>query len=114
MSLNIKKGDTVVALIGEYSGKRGKVLNVIPSKERVVVEGVNIVKKHKKPKNQQDIGGIIKKEASIHVSNVMVICPQCNKPTRTGHAKIADGDKQIKVRVCKKCGANIKTADDTK
>ena len=52
--------------------------------------------------------------APIHVSNVMVICPKCNKPTRTGHAKIADGDKQIKVRVCKKCGANIKTADDTK
>ena len=114
MSLNVKKGDTVVVLTGKDSGKKGKVLSVDTAAERVVVEGVNVATKHKKPKNQQDIGGIVKKEAPIHVSDVMVICPKCNKPTRTGHAKIADGDTQIKVRVCKKCGANIKTADDTK
>lgn len=114
MSLNVKKGDTVVVLTGKDSGKKGKVLSVDTAAESVVVEGVNVATKHKKPKNQQDIGGIVKKEAPIHVSNVMVICPKCNKPTRTGHAKIADGDKQIKVRVCKKCGANIKTADGTK
>lgn len=114
MSLHVKKGDTVVVLTGKDSGKKGKVLEVNPSAERVVVEGVNIATKHKKPKSQQDIGGIVKKEAPIHVSNVMVVCPKCNKATRTGSAKIADGDKQIKVRICKKCGAEIKTVDSSK
>ncbi len=114
MSLNVKKGDTVVVLTGKDSGKKGKVLSVNTAAERVVVEGVNVATTHKKPKNQQDVGGIVKKEAPIHVSNVMVICPKCNKPTRTGHAVVEEGDKKTKVRVCKKCGANIKTADDTK
>ena len=114
MSLHVKKGDTVVVLTGKDSGKKGKVLQASPATERVVVEGVNVVSRHKKPRSQQDTGGIVKKEAPIHVSNVMVICPKCNKPTRTGHAKIADGDKEIKVRICKKCGATIKTVDATK
>ena len=114
MSLHVKKGDTVVVLTGKDSGAKGKVLSVDTAGERVIVEGVNVATKHKKPKNQQDIGGIVKKEAPIHASNVMVICPKCNKPTRTGHTVIEDGDKKIKVRVCKKCGATIKTADDTK
>ena len=114
MSLNIKKGDTVVVLTGKDSGKKGKVLEVNPSAERVVVEGVNVATKHKKPRNQKDIGGIVKKEAPIHVSNVMVVCPKCNKATRTGNAKVADGDKEIKVRICKKCGAQIKTVDTSK
>ena len=111
MSLNIKKGDTVVVLTGKDSGKKGKVLQAIPADERVIVEGVNVVSKHKKPRNQQDIGGIVKKEAPVHVSNVMVICPKCNKPTKVGHLK---NDKGVKVRVCKKCGAQIKTADGSK
>ena len=114
MSLHVKKGDTVVVLTGKDSGKKGKVLQVSPAAERVVVEGVNVVSRHKKPRSQQDTGGIVKKEAPIHVSNVMVICPKCNKPTRTGLAKIADGDLEIKVRICKKCGAAIKTVDATK
>ena len=114
MSLHVKKGDTVVVLSGKDSGKKGKVLEVNPSAERVVVEGVNVATKHKKPRNQKDIGGIVKKEAPIHVSNVMVVCPKCGKATRTGNAKVADGDKQIKVRICKKCGAEIKTVDSSK
>lgn len=114
MSLHVKKGDTVVVLSGKDSGKKGKVLEVNPSAERVVVEGVNVATKHKKPRSQKDIGGIVKKEAPIHVSNVMVVCPKCNKATRTGNAKVADGDKQIKVRICKKCGAEIKTVDSSK
>ncbi len=110
MSLNIKKGDSVIVLTGKDSGKKGKVLSVNVAKETVIVEGVNVATKHKKPKNQKDIGGLVKMETPIHVSNVMVICPKCNKPTKTGSA-VVDG---VKVRVCKKCGATIKTADATK
>ena len=110
MSLNIKKGDSVIVLTGKDKGKKGKVLRVDVAKESVIVEGVNVATKHKKPKNQQDIGGLVKVENPIHVSNVMVICPKCNKPTRTGH-DVKDGEK---VRICKKCGAVIKTADATK
>ena len=113
-SLNIKKGDEVVILTGKDSGKKGKVLAVLTEEERVVVEGRQKVSKHKKPRSQKDVGGIVTQEASIHVSNVMVICPKCGKATRTGHQIIEDGDKKIKVRVCKKCGATIKTADATK
>ncbi|MBP5312297.1 MAG: 50S ribosomal protein L24 [Clostridia bacterium] len=111
-SLNIKKGDTVLIITGEDAGKKGKVLKVIPETQRVVVEGRNKVTKHRKPRNQRDSGGIVEQEASIHVSNVMVVCPKCGKATRTG-IKLT-GDKSKKVRVCKECGAEIPTADDTK
>ena len=110
MSLNIKKGDSVIVLTGKDAGKKGKVLRAIPSEEKVIVEGVNVATKHKKPRNQGDVGGIVKVEAPIHVSNVMVICPKCNKPTKVGHLKTENG----KVRICKKCGAQIKTADGSK
>ncbi len=115
-SLNIKKGDTVVITTGVDKGKKGKVLKVLVDEERVVVEGRQKVTKHKKPRSQKDVGGIVEQEASIHVSNVMLICPKCGKPTRTGSKKIADGDKTVKVRVCKNkdCGAEIKTVDGTK
>lgn len=113
-SLNIKKGDNVLIITGEDAGKKGKVLKVLTEEESVVVEGRKKVTKHKKPRSQRDVGGIVEQESRIHVSNVMVICPKCNQPTRTGHKVITDGDKAVKVRVCKKCGAEIKTADATK
>lgn len=111
-NLNIKKGDTVMILCGEDAGKKGKVLTVLPEAQRVVVEGRNKVTKHQKPRSQKDAGGIVEQESSIHVSNVMVICPKCGAATKTG-VKLTD-DKNKKVRVCKKCGAEIATPDTTK
>lgn len=95
--LSIKTGDNVVVISGKDKGKQGKVLAVSPTKGRVIVEGVNIVSRHTKPRSAQDQGGIIKREGSISVSNVMVICPVCGKATRVYH-KVVDGKN---VRVCK-------------
>lgn len=105
MSLNVKKGDTVVVIAGKEKGKVGKINLVNPNEKRVAVEGVNLVSKHKKPKSAQDKGGIIKKEGTIDVSNVQVICAGCNKATRVAH-NFVDGKK---VRVCKHCGASLDT-----
>ena len=101
MSLTVKKGDTVVVIAGKDKNKTGKVLEVSPKTGKVLVENVNIVTKHNKPKSQQDKGGIVKKPAAIEVSNVMVICPECGKATRVAHTEV-EGKK---VRACKKCGA---------
>ncbi|MEF9988006.1 MAG: 50S ribosomal protein L24 [Christensenella sp.] len=101
--MNIKKGDTAVVISGKEKGKQAKVLKVEPAKDRVVLEGTNMLTKHKKPKNQTTPGGIIKQEGAITASNVMVICPKCNKATRVGH-EIKDGKK---TRICKKCGATL-------
>ena len=95
----IKKDDTVQVIAGKDKGKRGKVLKILREKNRVVVEGVNIVKKAMKRRSQQDRGGIVEIEAGLDVSNVMIVCKKCG-PTRIGY-KI-DGSK--KVRVCRKCG----------
>lgn len=103
MAMNIKKGDTAVVISGKEKGKQAKVLKVEPAKDRVVLEGTNMLTKHKKPKNQTTPGGIIKQEGAITASNVMVICPKCNKATRVGH-EIKDGKK---TRICKKCGATL-------
>ena len=103
MAMNVKKGDTVIVLSGKDKGKQGKVLNVLPKESKVVVEGVNVVSRHTKPRKQGDQGGIIKKEAPIYACKVQKVCPKCNKPTRIGHK--VEGDK--KVRICKKCGAEI-------
>ncbi|HEX8948953.1 MAG TPA: 50S ribosomal protein L24 [Dissulfurispiraceae bacterium] len=100
MGLRIKKGDTAVVTTGKNKGKKGRILSVIPSEERVVVEGINIVKRHTKPNKKYTQGGIIEKEAPIHISNVMLQCPKCGKPTRIGNAILEDGRK---LRVCKKC-----------
>ncbi len=97
---HVKKDDTVMVLTGKDKGKTGKILKVIPKKMRVIVEGVNIVKKHQKPTQANPEGGIITKEAPIHVSNVLLFCPKCAKGVRT--KKKIEGDK--KVRVCVKCG----------
>ena len=101
--MNIKKDDKVIVLSGKDKGKQGKVLSADPKAMKVVVEGVNIATKHQKPMKQGQDGGIIKVETPIYVSKVQLVCPKCGKGTRVGH-KIADGKK---VRVCKKCGAEV-------
>ncbi len=102
--LHIKKGDTVYVNAGNDKGKTGKVLSVEPSKDRAIVEGINMVSKHTKPNSKQPQGGIIKKEAGIHISNLQLIDPQSGKPTRVGYR--FEGDK--KVRYAKKSGEEIK------
>ncbi|MCS7215019.1 MAG: 50S ribosomal protein L24 [Thermodesulfovibrio sp.] len=100
MGLRIKKGDTVMVLSGKDRDKKGRVLVVMPKKERLIVEGVNIVKKHQKPSRKYPQGGIIEKEFPIYISKVMLVCPKCDRPTRIGARILEDGRK---VRVCKKC-----------
>ena len=102
--MRIKKGDTVQVLSGNDKGKKGEVLEVIPKDSKVVVKGVNVRKKHIKPRKQGDEGGIIPIECAIDSSKVNVVCPKCGKSTRVEY-KVED-DK--KVRICKKCGAVIK------
>ncbi|QGU00789.1 LSU ribosomal protein L24p (L26e) [Candidatus Syntrophocurvum alkaliphilum] len=99
--MKIKKGDMVMVMTGKDTGKSGKVLRVIPRENRVVIEGVNRVKKHQKPSRQLPQGGIMNVEAPLNASNVMVLCIKCDKPTRIGN-KISD--QQEKVRYCKQCG----------
>ena len=102
--LHIKKGDTVYVNAGNDKGKTGKVLSVIPDKDRAIVEGINMVSKHTKPNANQPQGGIIKREAGIHVSNLQLIDPASQKPTRIGR-KFVDGKK---VRYAQKSGEEIK------
>ena len=102
--MKIRKGDTVQVLSGNDKGKTGEVLEVMPKQEKIVVKGVNIRKKHVKPRKQGDEGGIISVECGIHTSKVNVVCPKCNKPARIGYKM----EKEGKVRVCKKCGTIIK------
>ena len=102
-NLKIKKNDTVVVLSGKDKGKQGKVLGTIPSEAKVVVEGINMVTCHIKPRRQGEEGGIVKREAAIYASKVQVVCPKCGKGTRVAH-KIEDGKKS---RICKKCGAEL-------
>ena len=102
--MNVKKGDTVVVLSGKDKGKQGKVQGTIPSEAKVLVEGINMVTCHTKPRRQGEEGGIVKREAPLYACKVQRVCPKCNKPTRPAHKLLADGKK---VRVCKKCGAEI-------
>ncbi len=99
----VKKGDQAVVISGKEKGKKGKVSQVIPTTGKVVIENVNVVSRHKKPRSAQEKGGIMKKAAPIDASNVMVVCPACGKATRVAH-KVIDGEK---ARVCKKCGASL-------
>lgn len=101
--IHVRKGDLVMVITGKDAGKKGKVLEVLPKKGRVVVDKVNIVKRHTKPSQANPQGGIIEKEAAIHSSNVMLFCPECNSVTRV-NVKITEAGK---VRVCKKCGVNL-------
>ena len=102
--MNVKKGDKVVVLSGKDKGKEGQVLVAKPAEGKVIVEGVAVVKKAQRPTAQNQQGGFVEKEAAIDVSNVMLVCPKCGKPTRVGHDVDDNGNK---VRVCKKCGAKF-------
>ena len=104
-SLNIRKGDTVVVISGKDKGKKGRVSATHPKEGKVLVEGVNVVSRHMKPKGQTDPGGIRKGESAIYACKVMCVCPHCRKSTRIAHLVHPDGEK---VRVCKKCGDEIK------
>ena len=99
--MHVVKNDTVKILSGKYKDKTGKVLKVFPKNDRVIVEGVNIIKRHTKPSQKNQQGGIVEKEAPIHVSNVMVIDPKTSQPTRIGYKILDDGTK---VRISKKSG----------
>ena len=97
----VRKNDNVVVITGKDRGKRGRVLKVLPAKNRVVVEGVNIIKRHTKPNPGKQIkGGVVEREAPLHASNVQVVCPECGAATRIGHKILGDGRK---VRICRKC-----------
>jgi large subunit ribosomal protein L24 len=100
MGLHIKKNDSILVISGREKGKRGRVLSVYPLKDSLLIEKINMIKKHMKPTRKYTQGGIIEKEAPIHISNVMLICPKCNKPTRISNASLQGGKK---ARVCKKC-----------
>ena len=101
----IKKNDEVYILRGKDRGKTGRVLVVIPDKERIVIEGVQMIKRHTRPNPQKNIqGGIVEREASVHISNVAILCKNCKKHTRLGSQVLADGRR---VRVCKKCNTAI-------
>ena len=106
--MNIKKDDTVIVISGKDKGKKGKVIKAMPKENKVIVEGVNQIKKHQKPNNANPNGGIVEFEAPIHVSNVMLIDPSTNEPTRVGF-KVVDGKK---VRVSKKSGNAIEYKED--
>lgn len=99
--IRLRRNDTVLVIAGKDAGKQGKILQVIPEKNRVIVQGVGFIKRHTKPNPQRNIkGGIAEREAPIHASNVMVICGECGKRTRIGSRTLADGRK---VRICRRC-----------
>jgi large subunit ribosomal protein L24 len=103
-ALRIKKGDQVAVTAGKEKGKNGKVLRTMPEDQRVIVEGLNLVKRATRPSQKNPQGGFITKEGSMHVSNVMVICQSCDRPTRVGHRVTDEGNK---IRVCRRCKADI-------
>lgn len=102
--MHVKKGDTVKVLAGRDKGKEGQIIRAMPKENRVLVDKLNLVKRHQKPTEELPEGGIITKEAPIHVSNVMLICKSCKKPTRIAHKFLDDGKK---VRACKHCGGTL-------
>ena len=104
LGAHVKRGDTVAVIAGKERGKRGKVLIVLPAKRRVIVEKVNMIKRHQRPTQKLRQGGIIEREGTLNLSNVMVVCGKCDRPTRTGIQALAEGKK---ARVCKRCGEMI-------
>ncbi len=100
MALGIRKEDTVHVITGKYKGRSGRVLKVDKGKGSVLIEKINIIKKHMKPNKTYTQGGIIEKEAPVHLSNVMLVCPKCSKPTKIGAMPLEGGKKH---RTCKKC-----------
>jgi large subunit ribosomal protein L24 len=103
--MNVRKNDNVTVVSGNSVGKQGKVLKVFSKENRIIIEGVNVMKRHSRPSQKNPQGGIVQKEAPINLSNVMVVCPKCGKTTRIGHATIKDAGsgKNKKMRVCKHC-----------
>ena len=104
MGLGIKKNDTVMLISGDEKGKSGRVLSVLPSKDRILIESLNMIKRHMKPSKKYSQGGIIEKEAPVRLSKVMLVCPKCSKPTRIGNIMLENGKK---IRSCKKCSEVI-------
>lgn len=102
--LHVKKGDQVLVLAGNDAGKKGRVIEVIPAKSRVVVDGVNIQKRHTRPTRQSPQGGVIERPGPIHSSNVALVCPSCKQHTRPRIERTKDGDPK---RICRKCGKSI-------
>ncbi|MFQ5636954.1 MAG: 50S ribosomal protein L24 [bacterium] len=107
--MHVRRDEQVLVISGEYKGKRGRILKVFPQKNRIIVEGVNFISRHMRPTQNMPQGGIVKKEAAIHISNVMVVCPKCDTPTRSGTKIIGDEGKasRRKAKVCKNCGEMI-------
>jgi large subunit ribosomal protein L24 len=116
-TMKVKKGDVVHVLRGKDAGKEGRVVEALPKEGRVVVENINVVKRHRRPRAIQNTsglggaamvpGGIIELPAPLPVSNVMVVCPMCGKPSRVGTVEKTVKDKTVRVRVCKRCGEEI-------
>jgi large subunit ribosomal protein L24 len=102
--VHVRKGDTVEIIAGKHRGKRGKILQVIPKSGKLIIEGVNIVKRHSKPTQKLPQGGIVEKEAPLYSARVMLVCPKCGQASRVGHGYLGDGTK---IRVCKNCGEQI-------
>ncbi len=101
VGLRVRKNDQVVVIAGRDRGKRGKVLRIFPTRNRAIVERINMIKRHTRPNPQQNIkGGLVEREASIDVSNLMIVCSECDRPTRLRHRRLNDGRK---VRVCHQC-----------
>ncbi len=102
--VHVKTGDEVIVINGKYRGQKGKVLDVSPSEGKVIVEGINIITKHVKPRRMGEVGGLVKAESALYADKVQLVCPKCHEATRVGHSFDKDGKK---VRVCKKCGAQF-------
>lgn len=99
--MQIRKNDSVMVISGKEKGKTGKVLRVLPKEDSVLIERLNLVKRHSRPRGPKQPGGIVEKEASIPVSNLMIMCDKCNAPVRIGHKILNDGGK---IRICRRCG----------
>ena len=99
--MQIRRNDSVMVIAGKERGKTGKILRVLPDKDAVIIERVNLVKRHTRPRGPQQPGGIVEKEAAMHASDVMIMCDKCNAPVRIGRKILADGKK---LRICRRCG----------
>jgi large subunit ribosomal protein L24 len=99
--VQIRKNDDVMVISGKERGKTGKVLRVLPKRDAIIIERVNMVKRHSRPRGPQQPGGIVEKEAFIPASNIMILCSKCNAPVRIGRKVLADGEK---IRICRRCG----------
>ena len=106
--VHVKTGDTVVVINGKNRGRKGKVMQVSPAEDKVIVEGVNVVTKHVKPKKMGEQGGLVKAESALYASKVQLVCPKCGAATRVGHTAVGNKNgKTVSMRVCKKCGAQF-------